>query len=281
MKHLMSIVSSLMSFASLVGTSALPAIGAVVTPVQPLYPYVVTGKVVDFDNVAYDSSSGIELTVRKATTGAVLAKSSVTTPGVAAATNFRLDVPVASAATTSFAQVGDTLTLTAVDSGGNVYSGFLTGENALVERPRSSTKLRVMLASDENANGVADEYEEQKQYEGMYRGGVYDKDYVYNPAADDDGDGMTNYAEYLAGTDPFLATDYLKFTKAEMEGDSFKVSFETNPGRSYLVRGNEAPGSTGVWKEHGRAVNDSSSWGERTIYLIKNGDKCFYRLELE
>ena len=271
--------------AALVGASALPLVSfaaTTVTPVQPLYPYVITGKVVDFDNVAYDSSSGIALTVRKVSDSAVLAKSEVTTPGVTSSTNFRLDVPVASAETTSYAQVGDTLTLTAVDSGGNVYSGFLTGENALIDRPGGSTNIRVMLASDENANGVADEYEEQKQYEGMYMGGVYNEDYVYDPAADDDGDGMTNYAEYLAGTDPFVATDYLKFTKAEMEGDTFKVSFETNPGRSYLVRGNAAPGaSTTGWKEHGRAVNDSKSWGERTLYLIKDGDKCFYRLELE
>ena len=251
-------------------------------PTQALYPYVIAGKVVDYDNIAYDASSGITLTVRSAATGLVLAQSTVKTQTSDSAYNFRLDVPVASAAATGYAVTGDTLTLTATDSANNVYSGFLTGEQATVGKAGDSTTVRVLLSEDKNGNGVADEYEEARLYEGMTLGGVYNPSYVYDPAADDDGDGVTNYAEYLAGTDPFLATDYLRFTEAKFEGESFKVSFETNPGRSYKLSGGARPEKSAPgWQLRERIVNDSQTWGERTIYLIKNGDKCFYRLEVE
>ena len=259
----------------------LPLLAAV-TPTQALYPYVIAGKVVDYENIAFDASSGIQLTVRSAASGAVLAQSTVKTQTSDSAYNFRLDVPVASDTATGFALPGDTLTLTVVDSANNVYSGFLTGEQATVGRAGDSTVLRVMLSEDKDGNGVADEYEEARLYEGMVLNNVYNPDYVYDPAADDDGDGVTNYAEYLAGTDPFLATDYLRFTEAKFEGESFKVSFETNPGRSYKLSDGEHPEKDASdWKFKERVVNDSQTWGERTIYLIKNGDKCFYRLEVE
>ena len=270
--------SSILFTFSLLFFTSFPA----VTPTQVLYPYVIAGKVVNYENIAFDASSGISLIVRSAATGLVLAQSTVKTQTSASAYNFRLDVPVASASATGYAVTGDTLTLTVTDSANNVYSGFLTGEQATVGKAGDSTTVRVMLSGDENGNGVADEYEEAMQYEGMTFGGVYNPSYVYDPAADDDGDGVSNYAEYLAGTDPFTASDYLRFTEATTEGESFKVSFETNPGRSYKLSGGEQPGKgASDWKLRERIVNDSQTWGERTVYLIKDGDKCFYRLEVE
>ena len=90
----------------------LCSLGAVVRgvdgPVQVLMPYSIAGRVVNYDNVAFDAESGITLCIRN-TNGNVIAKGQVFTPSSAVAWNFRLDVPLATRAGGGYVAWGDTL----------------------------------------------------------------------------------------------------------------------------------------------------------------------------
>ena len=60
---------------------------------------------------------------------------------------------------------------------------------------------------------------------------------AFKPGDDADGDGMSNRQEYLAGTDPFLATDLLKIESFEVVPGTgrAKLTFLTAVDRTYRV----------------------------------------------
>ena len=58
----------------------------------------------------------------------------------------------------------------------------------------------------------------------------------YDPFADYDKDGQSNYAEYLAGTNPFDASDFLAVRSIEMADGKAALSFEYVGGHVYGVR---------------------------------------------
>ncbi len=67
-----------------------------------------------------------------------------------------------------------------------------------------------------------------------------------NDSADDaDNDGMTNLAEYLAGTDPQLAASRLWLQTLPVPG-SIAFSFEAITGKGYTVQSRTSL-STGAW----------------------------------
>lgn len=266
--------------------------------VQPLFPYVLVGRVVDFDNVAYDASSNIRLLARDAK-GALLAETTVFTPGGVSAWNFQLNVPVASQGVDGHAAVGDRIALSAIDGSGNVYTGLLTPGNDTVTGAGHYQVVRLMLSPDENGNGISDVYEETKEYD-MWLAGI---EGAFDPDEDYDRDGVSNRDEYLAGTDPFDRDDYLHVTtlatrsSAAATDDLLEVTFESNPGRSYAVRetasltGEDGSGPNwqkGVFKLDPaseatveRVANPAQKWEMRTIYLLKKGSQRFYRIEME
>ncbi len=268
------------------------------TPVVALCPYTIAGRVVNFDGIAYEAKDQITLCVRNAA-GAVLAKTAVFDPGGLTAWNYRVEVPMASSAVDGYAVEGDALSLSVTDAKGTLYSGFLQGADALA-KPGGTVNLRLMLADDANGNGVADVYEKSKEYD-MFIAGI--EDAAFDPSKDYDGDGVSNYNEYLAGTDPFDKNDYFHVKaiasltatdETETPADVIALTFEANAGRSYVVdetpsieRGKEEwqrgvfrldPNSTATAE---RVTNDKNTWSMRTIYLIKNGPSRFYRLEME
>ena len=283
----------------------LCSLGAVVrtvfaqTPVLVLCPYTIAGRVVNFDGIAFDADDQITLYVRN-TAGAVLAKTSVFDPGSPTAWNYRIEVPMASAAADGYAVSGDMLLLSVVDAKGTVYEGFLQGEDA-VARSGGTVHLRLMLAEDANRNGIADLYEKSKEYD-MYLEGKEGE--TFDPAKDYDVDGISNYNEYLAGTDPFDKNDFFRISgvtslkkatdNKEIPDDLIAISFEANAGRTYIVNeasaldGERTSWQRGVFRldpdsevTTERVTNDKNTWSMRTVYLIKNGPTRFYRLEME
>ncbi|HJT82777.1 MAG TPA: hypothetical protein VJ719_16390, partial [Chthoniobacterales bacterium] len=53
--------------------------------------------------------------------------------------------------------------------------------------------------------------------------------------ADDDGDGMSNYGEFVAGTNPTDPTDNLRPANTTFDGSMFTVTFRSVPLRRYIA----------------------------------------------
>ena len=254
-------------------------------PVQELYPFDIVGRIVNADNIAYDATSDIRLFVIDKD-GNRLTQSSVFTPG-AEPYNFLLQVPLASVRSPGYAMKGDPIQLTVL-IGGVSYSGLLKPGEDAVGAPGSAVRLRILLAEDTNGNGIADSYEEAMLDEMWYHGIAGD---TYDPEADYDGDGFSNRKEYFLGTDGFDKDDYFRATKigGDASGDLFAIDFEANAGRTYAVK--ESP-DLKAWKtaafrlapdsevEVKAVSNSSQQWTTRTIYLLKDGGKHFYRVEM-
>jgi hypothetical protein len=97
-------------------------------------------------------------------------------------------------------------------------------------------------------------------------------------AGDDaDGDGMTNFQEYLAGTDPQNSASALRITAVSRSGSSIVVSFSAVAGKPYRLEYKNAitdstwlmvsdltPNSTGIAQ-----ITDSSVTGITRFYLVR------------
>lgn len=67
------------------------------------------------------------------------------------------------------------------------------------------------------------------------------------PQGDPDGDGFTNYQEYIAGTNPRDSQDFLKFSAISLLNQSCLLTFSTHPGRIYAVDSLDSLAPTNTW----------------------------------
>jgi hypothetical protein len=97
--------------------------------------------------------------------------------------------------------------------------------------------------------------------------------------ADPDGDGMPNWQEYLAGTDPTNALSRLQFLNpAFVSGtQNINLSWPTAPGRQYLLESSPALGGNN-WTPVNTNLGDGNSF---QISLTNHtGSARFYRIQL-
>lgn len=100
---------------------------------------------------------------------------------------------------------------------------------------------------------------------------------VLDPNADDDGDGVVNSAEDVAGTNPIDNSDYFHITNAVFTGsNSIQVTWTSKPGKNYQVEyttdlktsfsplGNPVPSAGAV-----TSYTDTSASGPRRFYHVK------------
>lgn len=94
---------------------------------------------------------------------------------------------------------------------------------------------------------------------------------------DCDGDGMRDFEEYLAGTNPTVTNEWPHIESVEQVGGAWEVSFETVSNRTYqvLVRTNLISGWWNWWEVQGDG-------DVQRIYDINNGnaDRVYYRLRV-
>ena len=226
--------------------------------------------------------------------GVVIAESKVrdATPG---GMNFALRIPLSTAATDSTCAVGDRLECVLVEP-----SGLMVGSDALTvggAREVQSVTLRLVdvkqyVSTDgTQTNEVAQAYVDAIQAwmadEAQFGGKEYD------PFADYDGDGRSNYAEYLAGTNPFDASDRLEVRSIAVAEGKAALSFEYVGGHVYGVRAAKDL-SNPEWlaqkvrtSEEGAELEqvvpsaDPDGAGEATIWMTPAADATqgFYVLE--
>lgn len=253
--------------------------------VQELYPFDIVGRIVNAENIAYDATSGVQVFADDMS-GRRLATTKVMTAGTLSPWNFVLEIPVADAPTPGYVTKGENVRLTAL-VGDRTYKATLDFGDQVIGDPGDAVCLRMMFAEDVNGNGIADSYEDA-MLDQMWALGMSGD---YDPDADYDGDGASNRAEYLAGTDPFLASDRFAARAIDVGAEGFfGLEFEANAGRTYSVKESvdlknwkrmdinlePAPDDVAV----GYLSTAAREWAVRTVYLLRDGPKHFYRVEL-
>lgn len=265
--------------------SAGLALRAAATPMA-LAPFTFAGRVTDYAHIAFDADQRVE--IRVLTTNGTLVAKSFTTTGASSSYNFVVDVPVASASAAGFVTPGTQVAFEFVDPDGKVFTGIVPPEEAVVGESGGFKRLTIILATDADHDGVADEYVDALAYL-MWKYGV---EGPYDPAKDYDGDGVDNYHEYCAGTNPFDATDRFNIRQmAAEDGDAYRLRFLANQGRSYTVE-TATDLSKGDWKkttfttpgddtEKSVLNTGGTETGFRDVEVLKQGDQRFWRMKVQ
>ena len=289
--------AGLMSLVSCMGAVAVfvPSAGfAAAQPVLSLPPFVITGRVTDDRGAGLESA---EVRVRKGET--LLARGNVGKFDADTSANYALSVPMANTNLATAAVAGDTLTLE-IDSAAGTFSD--TNLVITAAKPGRTLKLNVQAAQCTNPYGLSDSYlaDILAYVDAVGIEGFLDANGNYQPNADFDGDGVSNYLEYLAGTDPFDADDaglkILSWRAVEGNPDLMEATFLPGPNRAYSaeradissngisptfeLRSHQlTPERNAVKKNY---LNTGSEDPEvRAIYLYKEGTSSLYRLRLE
>ena len=210
----------------------LPAV-AWAAPVMPYGTYLVKGAFKGEYNTVLRDFGTAAVRAQRAD-GTVIAESTVATAD-AEGFNFILSIPVASKATPKACEVGETLdcvfaagdetlevpnTLTV---GPPIHVGVLTfncTEVASYTNAADGTVVEIPTSYIAEAQAYLDETAPGE---------------TYDPWGDYDGDGASNYAEFLAGTIPFDGSDFLRVTGFGAEEGKLALKFEHVGGHVYAV----------------------------------------------
>ena len=257
-------------------------------PSVALPPFVLTGRVVDYGGAGLKSA---EVRVRKGSL--LLARSAVGSFGEDTSANYSVAVPMSNKEIPTAAKAGDLLSVE-IDTGSSVYTD--TNLNVSAASPGRTIKLNLKAASVTNGKGVADQYLRDIKYD-LEDMGLSMED--YDPKADYDGDGVSNYAEYLAGTDAFDPADVglkiLSWRKVEGNDGVMEATFLPGRSRAYSVERSATGGEEPVSFEHRPHQTDPAPGAPsrnylitededpeiRAVYLYKEGASSLYRLRLE
>jgi ubiquitin len=105
-----------------------------------------------------------------------------------------------------------------------------------------------------------------------------------NANTDSDGDGFSDFAEYVSGTSPIDNDDYFSHTGA-YHNDQFALQFETKAGRTYTLRVSADLSQWHEWTivsgddlEHTLEFNASS---HNISELSANSGSYFFKIEIE
>ena len=128
-------------------------------------------------------------------------------------------------------------------------------------------------ADDDDGDGMANLWEE---HYGLDANSALDRD------LDLDKDGLSNYAEFLAGTDPTKFTSQLKAKVTKPMAGASEVSLEWTsvPGRTYQIEGASDALDEASWQVMGTV---EASSGERTFFEVPRNlaaKASFYRVKV-
>lgn len=201
----------------------------------PTGTHLVKGTLKDWQNKVLTSSAGVTIQA-VSSNGTVLASTKVADP-TADGYNFLLQIPLSSTATDATAAVGDKLNCVLVQ--GSALSLAVDPLDVGEANAVSTVRLAfVDMKSYTSTNGTDQTVDVPAEYVDTIAPWMeaYGIQGDYDPFADYDGDGASNYFEYRAGTNPFDATDKLAITAYDAPEDaSHPLRFEYVGGHVYGV----------------------------------------------
>ena len=201
--------------------------------------HIIKGSVMGYDengrNILLSSESGVKIRAVDEN-GNVIAESKVKDASIDGV-NFILQVPLSKTATDLTCAVGDQLNCVMVEASGILISTEPVTVGGALETQTVTLKMidvqRYVSPVDGRTNEVAQAYvdaiEAWMEYDEELCGKPYD------PFADYDNDGRSNYAEYLAGTNPFDPSDCLAIKAFTVTPGLATISFEYVGGHVYGV----------------------------------------------
>lgn len=209
--------------------------GSAVAANFPVGTHLYKGTLKDWENKVLTSSSAVTIQA-VSTNGSVIASSTVANPS-ADGYNFLLQIPLSTTATASTAAVGDTLNCVLVQESGLslAVDPLVVGDANAV----STVSLAFVNMKSYTSQDGATTVNVPQEYIDTISAWIEADDEIegeYNPFADYDGDGASNYAEYCAGTSPFDDEDKLEISAYTMPHKTLHaISFEYVGGHVYGV----------------------------------------------
>jgi hypothetical protein len=270
----------------------LPAVAGA-APVMPYGTYLVKGAFRgDYNTVLRDFGTAAVRAQRP--DGTVIAEATVASADEEGA-NFVLQIPVASASTAKSCAVGETLDCVLVTPEGalDVPNSLTVGSPVRVgkvtfnctevkeyENPADGSVVEIPVAYIAEAQAFLD---------AIGQGGTYD------PWADYDHDGASNYAEFLAGTIPFDETDFLHVTGFGPKDGKIALRFEHVGGHVYAVSSTDSlaepswgrkyvrRGAAEAEREQVVATGEDGEPGETEIFITPaaGAGSGFFRIEAQ
>ena len=198
----------------------------------PVGTHLIKGTLKDWQNKVLTSSAAVTIQA-VATNGTVIASTKVADP-TADGYNFLLEIPLSSKATDLTAAVGDRLNCVLIQESGLSLAGdpLVVGEANAV----STVSLAFINTKSYTKDGTTVNVPEEYVDTIAAWMEAYEIEGEYDPFADYDHDGVKNYAEYCAGTNPFDPTDKLAITAySAPQNAPHAISFEYAGGHVYGV----------------------------------------------
>ncbi len=198
----------------------------------PVGTHLIKGTLKDWQNKVLTSSAAVTIQA-VSTNGTVIASTKVADP-TADGYNFLLEIPLSSKATDLTAAVGDRLNCVLIQESGLSIAAtpIPVGDANAVSNICFELVNTKSYTKDGTTVNVPEEYVDTIAAWME----AYEIEGEYDPFADYDHDGASNYAEYCAGTNPFDATDKLAITAyAAPQSAPHAISFEYVGGHVYGV----------------------------------------------
>jgi hypothetical protein len=147
-------------------------------------------------------------------------------------------------------------------SSAGIYTLVLTNE--VYTSPNiQRTNAFLTILPDANGNGLPDQWEAD-----FFPGGL-------DPNADDDGDGLDNRSEYIAGTNPTNSASYLKVGEIESTGGA-TISFPAMANKTYTVEYKDGL-DTVIWNRLVDIVARRTDWTATVVDPLPSPNR-YYRI---
>lgn len=253
--------------ACLMALAVLPAVAARTAPSVPKPPVVTYGLIRDEYGVPLAAEAKAEARLVKAEGGDKVYALSAVEANVYLGMNYRLSLEIDSSGPerSRAVTVGTPMRVQAVVEG--VDEGLSPEPTWATPAAGTMQRRDYTLGEDADGDGLPDAWELWMMELNPNAGedGAPNDLAAFRPGDDCDGDGMTNLQEFLAGTDPFLATDLFSIVSFEpVSGTSLAaITFKTSVDRLYHVLVSDAPGGAD-WSPVATATSPEGAFGYET-----------------